>query len=73
MPLHWSADEDLAAEAARLALPLDHPVYDCLYLALAHRVGGSVVTADVQFAKTLASTKHGEAVVTLADYAKLRL
>ena len=70
MPLRWSADEDLTVEAARLALSLKHPVYDCLYLALAHRVGGSVVTADVQFAKALASTEHGNAVVTLAEYAR---
>jgi predicted nucleic acid-binding protein len=32
-----------------LALALGHPVYDCLYLALAIRENTHVVTADVRF------------------------
>jgi predicted nucleic acid-binding protein len=32
--------------AIRLALDLNHPVYDCIYLALATREGLSVLTAD---------------------------
>jgi len=43
------ADRDLAAEALRLARLLDHPVYDCLYLALAMDAGAPVVTADRRF------------------------
>ena len=37
MPVHWSDDEAVGADALRLALALDHPVYDCVYLALARR------------------------------------
>lgn len=37
---------ELAGRAFRLAHRLDHPVYDCLYLALAERDGAAVVTAD---------------------------
>ena len=44
---------------------LGHPVYDCVYLALAHRLGATVVTADAQFVRALAPTEHGAAVVTL--------
>ena len=36
----------LQAEALALACHLDHPVYDCLYLALARRVAALLLTAD---------------------------
>ena len=39
----------LAASSARLALDLDHPVYDCFYLALAIQEQYPVVTADARF------------------------
>ncbi|CAN5175556.1 type II toxin-antitoxin system VapC family toxin [soil metagenome] len=41
-------EEDLQA-AAMLAQRLGHPVYDCLYLALAVRERTQVVTADRRF------------------------
>ncbi|MFP4004237.1 MAG: type II toxin-antitoxin system VapC family toxin [Alphaproteobacteria bacterium] len=40
---------DLAASAGRLAVDLDHPVYDCFYLALALQEQHPVVTADQRF------------------------
>ena len=40
---------ELAASAARLAIDLEHPVYDCFYLALAVREQYPVVTADRRF------------------------
>ena len=39
----------LAAAAARLAVDLDHPVYDCFYLALAVQEQYPLVTADARF------------------------
>ena len=39
----------LAAAATRLATDLDHPVYDCFYLALAMHEQHPVVTADTRF------------------------
>ncbi len=39
----------LTAAAARLAVDLDHPVYDCFYLALAVQTQYPVVTADARF------------------------
>ena len=72
MPLRWSDDEAVSADAVRLVLALDHPVYDCVYLALAHCIGATVVTADRRFVTAVASTEHGEAVMTLADYAETR-
>lgn len=39
----------LAAFAARLAVDLDHPAYDCFYLALAVHEQHPVITADRRF------------------------
>ena len=72
MPVHWSSDETVCADAVRLAVTLDRPVYDCVYLALAHRLDAQLVTADIRFANTLATTEHGGSVVTLNDHAKGR-
>ncbi len=38
--------EDLRNRALDIALELDHPIYDCFYLALAERERCSLVTAD---------------------------
>lgn len=45
--------EELVEDATRLAATLDHPVYDCLYLALAVREGTRLITADRQFARAV--------------------
>ena len=70
MPGRWHDDETVAADAARLVLALDHPVYGCVYLALAHRIRATVVTADRHFAATVAQSGHGESVPTLADHSE---
>jgi predicted nucleic acid-binding protein len=44
-----SSMRQLAATAGRLALDLDHPVYDCFYLALGVQEQYPVVTADQRF------------------------
>ena len=41
---------ELAAEALRLAIEHDHPIYDCLYVALARRENAPLVTADQRLA-----------------------
>jgi predicted nucleic acid-binding protein len=43
-------DEAHLAEAVRLALALQHPLPDCLYLAAAKHHGVPLVTADAKFA-----------------------
>ena len=70
MPVRWNDDETVIADAVRLAMALDHPVYDCVYLALAHRIGATVVTADRRFVTAVSPTEHGEAMMALADYAE---
>ena len=66
MGVHWNDDEAISADAVRLAVALDRPVYDCVYLALANRIGATLVTADERFANALAGTEHGGAVVALS-------
>jgi predicted nucleic acid-binding protein len=48
-------ERDLLA-AADLANALDHPVYDCLYLAMAIREETEVITADKRFFSAVAAS-----------------
>lgn len=53
-----ASDEDLPM-ALNIASTLAHPVYDCLYLAMARREGAVVVTADRRFCAIVeASSEH---------------
>lgn len=56
---HWREPEALIEAALKLCFALDHPVYDCLYLALALELGAPLVTAD---RRLLAITPTGMAV-----------
>ncbi len=49
-----AAAEELLDRAFTLALRLDHPVYDCLYLAPAERRGTVLMTADRRLIDRLA-------------------
>lgn len=44
---------ELTMEAGHLALQLSHPIYDCMYLALAIREGIALATADRWLAAAL--------------------
>ncbi len=46
----------LAARTAVIAQQLDHPAYDCFYLALAEREAAPLVTADKRLLGRLAGT-----------------
>ena len=48
--------DDLAARAAEWASRIDHPVYDCFYLALAEREQAELVTADRRLAAAVAGS-----------------
>ncbi|MGC8478225.1 MAG: type II toxin-antitoxin system VapC family toxin [Acetobacteraceae bacterium] len=57
----------LLDRATALAIALDHPAYDAVYLALAELTGRAFVTADVRLARKAAG---GTArVLTLDDFA----
>ena len=70
--LEWTADQYLATHALRIAVGLNNPVYDYVFLALAYRIDGVLVTADERFVNTLAATEHAERVALLADFAPAR-
>jgi len=44
--VHVAPDEALVEAAWALAVAHDHPIYDCLYVALAQRAGASLATSD---------------------------
>jgi predicted nucleic acid-binding protein len=57
-------DADIAAAALDIAIQQDHPVYDCMYVALAQRLGATLVTADSRLAAL--AERMGIAVELLA-------
>jgi predicted nucleic acid-binding protein len=60
----------LLEAAARIAIDLDHPAYDCLYVALAAANNCRFVTADDRLLRKLA--RHGalrDSVISLNDAA----
>ena len=48
-------------------MELDHPVYDCLYLACAVHLGGVLITADDRFVRTVADSAYARFVRPLGD------
>jgi predicted nucleic acid-binding protein len=46
--------EDLVQRALELAIDSQHPVYDCLYMALAEELSGELVTADERLYRAFA-------------------
>ena len=59
---------DLAEPGMALARELDHSVYGCVYLALAHRRGATLVTSDQKLTARLARTRYRNDVVRLVDW-----
>lgn len=60
-----TANRPLLQRAVDIAATLDHPVYDCLYLALAERVRSPLITADRRLAAKTAGTPWQGAVELL--------
>jgi predicted nucleic acid-binding protein len=58
----------LLGRALDIALAFDHPVYDCLYVALAERRGERLVTADRRLLKRFEATPLASRFVALSDW-----
>jgi predicted nucleic acid-binding protein len=58
--------EALVERAITIALQLRHPVYDCVYLACAERVGCSLITADQRLLAATDCTDFASLVVDVA-------
>ena len=59
------ASSALAERALQIALDLDHPVYDCIYIACAEAVDGVLVTADEKMKKAAENTKFQRLIESL--------
>jgi predicted nucleic acid-binding protein len=66
-PVEMTPVEDDLAAALRIANRLHHPIYDCLYLAVAVRLDTHVVTADRRFVQACAKDKGLRQRVKLLD------
>jgi predicted nucleic acid-binding protein len=65
----------LIARSLELALELDHPAYDCVYLALAVMHGLSFVTADEKLVRKIGHSRArrlGFSVLSLPEAAAMR-
>ena len=57
----------LAARSFAIAETLDHPVYDCFYLALAEHADTQLVTADARLLNRLAETTWAQRATSIYD------
>jgi len=57
----------LARAASRIGRSLDHPIYDCFYLALADQTDARLVTADQRLIRRLAGSAWTEQIVYLRN------
>lgn len=71
LPVIRHAETPVLTTAFDLAERSRRTVYDCLYLALAIRLGGRMVTADERLIHGLAATPWSAAVVSLRDLPSL--
>jgi predicted nucleic acid-binding protein len=64
--LHASAS--LAVRAAAIALELDHPVYDCFYLALSEAQSAPLVSADRRLIARTEGTPFAQRALPLSEF-----
>jgi predicted nucleic acid-binding protein len=57
-----------AARAVAIARELDHPVYDCFYLAVSEALDAPLVTADGRLLARVAGTPFSERTQGLKGY-----
>jgi predicted nucleic acid-binding protein len=55
--------QNLIGRALQISLELDHPIYDCLYLACAEKESAERVTADARLVKKCANSSFAERIV----------
>ena len=69
---HFAPARGLLLPALEMSVELRHPIYDCLYLALALREGEMLVTDDRAFLRKTADSRWRENVLSMSDFAKRR-
>ena len=68
LPLTPVDDASLLPQGVALSLELKHPLYDCLYLALAIQESGLLILADYDFANVAKRGGYGSRILPLTDY-----
>ncbi|MGD1275723.1 MAG: type II toxin-antitoxin system VapC family toxin [Tepidisphaeraceae bacterium] len=68
LPLQVSPSAGLVDAALRLAIRTERTVYDCLYLALAIREEGVMVSADRRLVNSLSSTPLRDYIAWIGEY-----
>ena len=58
-------ETSVVPRAFELASELGHPIYDCVYLALAESRDDRVLTADLRFLQSVKDTDHASKVMPL--------
>lgn len=58
-----------APRAIKIALALNHPVYDCLYVACAEAIDGVIITADARFHRVIAASPFKARLRLLGEFA----
>jgi predicted nucleic acid-binding protein len=69
MTIH-SAEGPLLQAAVKLAVAHEHPVYDCVYVALAVKTGARVVTVDKRFLNAFGKSDYADRVISLEAAAR---
>jgi predicted nucleic acid-binding protein len=67
LPLALHASGELMDRAMQMALAVNHPVYDCLYIACAEMLDGTLFTADERLHRSVAATSLAGISRTLAS------
>jgi predicted nucleic acid-binding protein len=63
----WYDMRSISLRAFHLAYTLDHPAYDCCYLALAELTGGRMLTDDRDFASRARANGFDAHILRLSD------
>jgi predicted nucleic acid-binding protein len=58
-------DAALAARALEIATELDHPAYDCFYIAAAETADTTLITADRRLLAKITGTAYADRVIEL--------
>jgi predicted nucleic acid-binding protein len=59
------SEAELIERATEIAVELAHPIYDCIYLAMAEARDEQVLTADQRLLSAVGGTSYSERVVSL--------
>jgi predicted nucleic acid-binding protein len=71
-PVTIVSTQELMPRAMELAFDLQHPVYDCVYLALALQRKIPLITADERLVKTVRKSSGTAGKITLLSEMRLR-